>query len=95
MKILGLKQTSDACPSQWEFRTDEDRPSYVRYRWGWLSVCCGPPGGTMREAARGTQVVGVRLGNGLDGVIAWEVVVRHIQDLDVGAAMAGSKEKEF
>lgn len=34
IEINNLKQTCAACPAQWEFTTFEDRPVYVRYRWG-------------------------------------------------------------
>jgi hypothetical protein len=33
-----------ASPSEFEGRTADDRPVYIRYRWGWLTICVGPPG---------------------------------------------------
>jgi hypothetical protein len=34
IEINELKQTCWGCPSQWEFYTFDNRPVYVRYRWG-------------------------------------------------------------
>lgn len=38
IKIINLKQTCYAFPSQWDFLTDDNRIGYVRYRWGVLTV---------------------------------------------------------
>lgn len=38
MKIVNLKQTCNACPSQWEGKLDDGRMIYIRYRWGNLTV---------------------------------------------------------
>jgi len=38
LRVVRLSQTSPACPVQWEGRTSDDRPVYVRYRFGYLSV---------------------------------------------------------
>lgn len=43
-KVVSLTQTCSACPSQWEGRTDDDRPVYIRYRWGHLGIEIGEPG---------------------------------------------------
>jgi hypothetical protein len=37
-------------PSQWEARTPDDRPVYIRFRHGGLSVNVGPVGGTISDA---------------------------------------------
>jgi len=38
MKKAILRQTCEACPSQWEGYTDNHEPVYIRFRWGYLSV---------------------------------------------------------
>lgn len=44
VRIIELKRTCIACPSQWEGRTDDDRPVYIRYRHGHLTVELGHKG---------------------------------------------------
>jgi hypothetical protein len=41
LKVVALKKTSLACPSQWEGVLEDGRVIYVRYRWGELSVGVG------------------------------------------------------
>lgn len=36
--ISTLECTCSVCPSQWEGKSEESRPIYIRYRYGWLSV---------------------------------------------------------
>ena len=40
-KVVALRKTSLACPSQWEGVLDDGRAVYVRYRHGGLSVGLG------------------------------------------------------
>ena len=49
MEIKGLIQTCSGFPAQWEFRTFEDRPVYVRYRDGDFSIQIGEPGQPVDE----------------------------------------------
>jgi hypothetical protein len=37
-------------PSQWEGRTNDDRPAYIRYRHGYLSVQIGSVSGDLNSA---------------------------------------------
>jgi hypothetical protein len=37
-KVASLTKTCDACPAQWEGRTDKGEDVYIRYRWGSLRV---------------------------------------------------------
>jgi hypothetical protein len=77
--INNLKQTCEVCPSQWEFTTFENRPVYVRYRWGFLSVCIGDIDGDIFVG--GYCIVGKQLGDKLDGFITWEEVEKHIKEV--------------
>lgn len=70
-------QTCNACPSQWEARTEyNDRPVYIRYRNGWLSVELGPPGGTDWSAVDGEEWFCSKIGDKHDGFITFEEVCR-------------------
>lgn len=97
IEINGLIQTCEACPSQWEFYTFDDRPIYVRYRWGFLSVCIGKEGGTIMNAVRstfcfqlphlpekgecGVEIISKKLGNSFDCFIEWERVEEELKKL--------------
>ncbi len=81
MKVRDLLDCGTACPAQWEGRTDDDRPVYVRYRWGYLSVCVGPPGGDADSAVGGVEVHGEQIGDEYDGFIEWEQVRDRIKPL--------------
>ena len=91
MKIENLNQTCSACPSQWEFKTDGDRCCYVRYRWGYLSVCVSEPGGSVKDAVGGVEIFGRHLGDEFDGVLDWSVVLGFIEDIDVDNTLASLK----
>jgi len=71
-KIVDLKRTCVACPSQWEARTKDDRPVYVRYRWGYLSVMMGKKGESIDDAIiNGVQVCGEQFGESMDGLLPY------------------------
>lgn len=40
-RVVALKKTCIACPSQWEGVLEDGRVIYARYRWGELSVGVG------------------------------------------------------
>ena len=91
--------TSVAAPAQWEGRTEDDRPVYVRYRWGYLSVRVGAPGGEARSAVLGTEIHGEKIGGDYDGAIEWAEVHRRIKPIslsrvlrDLGAGARGGNE---
>lgn len=97
IEINELKQTCMACPSQWEFYTFDNRPVYVRYRWGFLSVCIGKENGVIMDAVRstfcfqlphlpkkgecGVEIIGKELGNSLDGFIVWNQAEKELNKL--------------
>ena len=72
IKAKELKQTCAACPSQWEGRTEDDKSIYIRYRWGYLSVCIGQKGGGIGSAVNSKEVFGKQLGDDLDGSLSEE-----------------------
>jgi hypothetical protein len=81
IEINRLEQTCGGCPSQWEFYTFDNRPVYVRYRWGFLSVSIGKQNGTVWDAVGGVAFIGEELGDSLDGVIEWEQVKEKLDKL--------------
>lgn len=82
IEINELVQTCMACPSQWEFYTFDNRPVYVRYRWGFLSVSVGKKYGTFTDAIMdGAIIIGKEIGNSMDGYIKWEQVKEELDKL--------------
>lgn len=67
IKLVELERTCCACPSQWEGRTENNKPVYVRYRWGYLSVRVGQKGDDIESAVCGKEVFGEQLGDGFNG----------------------------
>lgn len=59
MKIVKLKQTCSACPSQWDGEMDNGTYFYARYRWGILRV-----------EVNHVVVLDKSLGDGLDGFLS-------------------------
>ena len=82
IEVKNLEQTCDACPSQWEFRTFENRPVYVRYRWGNLTVSVGPSNGDVYDAVGGIDIVAESLGDPMDGFIEWAQVEEYLYKLN-------------
>lgn len=81
MIIKDLVQTCGACPAQWEFRTFEDRPVYVRYRWGYLSIRIGGAGEDIDSAVAGEEIYGEHLAGEWDGVIEEEKIIEIVSGL--------------
>jgi hypothetical protein len=82
IEIKELTQTCQACPSQWEFYTFDNRPVYVRYRWGFLSVSIGKQNGILTDAViNGVTIIGKEIGNNMDGFIEWGYVEKELNKL--------------
>ena len=81
MKIKNIVQISDVCPAQWEARTMDDRPVYIRYRFGELSVGVGEPGASIESAASfRKEIFRKKIGGNYSGVISWNEVAPYITD---------------
>ena len=88
--IILIEQTCQACPAQWEgwayYNRDDARdeistrrkPVYIRYRWGYLSICIGSEGGTISSAVDGEEVLGKVIDQGgLDGHMTTEELKKY------------------
>jgi len=65
LKVIELSLTCDACPTQWEGKTDDGEFLYIRYRFGNLTVGLGK---TIDEAVM-NKIFEVPYGESLDGLL--------------------------
>jgi len=91
MEIKDLVQTCEACPSQWEAKTPDERGIYIRFRWGFLSISVSDNPG--EHGLDGKEVYGEQLGDGLDGVISWDKVSKIIEKLPNKCMQADLQQK--
>ena len=70
MKKVRLRQTCEACPSQWEGYTDKHESVYIRYRWGYLSV-----------EIDDKEIFGKNISNGLDGILSFEELKKELEGI--------------
>jgi len=73
-KITKLELTCGACPSQWEGRTNDDRPVYIRYRWGRFQAYVGTPGEDGMAVFDHKPIIVEQLTEEPDGVMGFEEV---------------------
>lgn len=81
IKVVEIRRTCFACPSQWEGWTEDGRPVYIRYRWGRLSVCIGPAGGDIWSAVDGEEILGLQYGPPIDGCLTYTELKQLTQDV--------------
>ena len=70
IKVASLVRTCESCPSQWEGMTVNNRPIYIRYRWGYLSVRIGKEGGSVDDAVGADEVFGKQIGSEYSGCLS-------------------------
>lgn len=58
--ILQLEQTCECAPAQWEGRTTDDRPIYIRGRHQILSARIGPTHGSIIDTVQGEEVIRIQ-----------------------------------
>ena len=75
-KIKTIKQTSCACPAQWEGEFEDGTPFFIRYRWGYLSIRKGVKGDGVDSAIEGEEIFWEKCGNKLDGLIGLKKVLK-------------------
>ena len=79
LKVIALKSTSIACPSQWEGTLEDGRAIYARYRHGALSVGVGDDiGEAVRNSGSDNALFTDYVGDGLDGFMDLEELERHL-----------------
>ncbi len=82
MTIKSIKQTCQACPAQWESYFADGRPFYIRYRWGYLSICVGKKGKGLDSAVDGREILGEqRDKEGWDGTLGEDVIFDKVRDI--------------
>lgn len=83
-KVKSFKQTSSACPSQWDiFIHDNEYENqkeyiYARYRWGWLSVTLY---NEKHPWGDGKELVEKSIGDGLDGILETEELIKYTKHI--------------
>lgn len=65
IKVKELHKTCGACPAQWEGMTVDDKPIYIRYRWGYFSFSIGESKETNLSDYK--EVFGEQRGDSMDG----------------------------
>lgn len=80
IKVVGVKKTCIACPAQWEGITDKNRPIYVRYRWGHLSISIGSKDKDIWDAVRGKTIISLSYGGQWDGDMEYNKLVELTKD---------------
>jgi len=95
-KVVALKRTSLACPSQWEGALEDGRVVYVRFRHGELSVGAGDD---IEEAVRNGMsdqaLFADHAGDGLDGFMDFEELKVHLHGLlEFPADLAVENERQ-
>lgn len=81
-KLVSLRNTCIACPSQWEGTLEDGRAIYARYRHGELSVGVG---NDINEAVRNGMsdqaLFANDIGNGLDGFMDFQELKARLHGL--------------
>lgn len=72
LQITKLKRTCGGCPAQWEGEDSEEKPIYIRFRWGYLSIRQGEKGEDIMSAVKGQEIFGKKLSDSLDGCLSFE-----------------------
>ena len=80
MKVVALKKTCVACPSQWEETLEDGRAVYAHYRHGELSVGIGDDVGEAIDNGMSDHALYVDdVGDWLDGYMDFEELKAHLR----------------
>lgn len=81
-KLVSLKNTCIACPSQWEGTLEDGRAIYARYRHGELSVGIGKDiNEAVRNGMSDQALYTDDIGNGLDGFMDFQELKAQLHGL--------------
>jgi len=61
IRVINLKKTCPATPSQWSGITDDNRKIYYRYRWGYLTISVSAPNDTNNFNVIADEIAGLQL----------------------------------
>ena len=92
MKIIEIKKITESCPTQWEFKTEDHREGYVRYRFGQLKIYLSMPNQNIDDALSSIDpnycILWMCLEEGkLDGTLSDERVFHALKLLDFSFEM--------
>lgn len=95
-KLVALKKTCVACPSQWEGTFEDGRVVYARYRHGHLSVGFGDDiEVAVRNSMSDRAPYADYVGDGLDGFMDFEELKVHLNGLlDFPANLVVENERQ-
>lgn len=83
MRLKSLKQTCEACPSQWEGKLSDGRKVYIRYRWGTLTVHVGETKAMSIEDTVATfPIASIIMGSAMDGYLKEEDMLEMLSSLE-------------
>jgi len=81
-RVVALKKTSPACPSQWEGSLEDRRTVYARYRHGELSVGVGDDlDAAVHNGWTDQALFAEYVGDALDGFMDFEELKAHLYGL--------------
>jgi len=81
-RVVTLKKTCTACPSQWQGTLEDGRVIYARYRHGELSVGMGSDiDAAVRNGWTDEAFYADYVGNGFDGYMDFEELKVHLHGL--------------
>jgi hypothetical protein len=81
-KLVALKKTCIACPSQWEGTLEDGRAIYARYRYGELSIGVGNDvDEAVRNGMSDQALYTDHIGDGLDGFMDLQELKVHLHGL--------------
>jgi hypothetical protein len=81
LRCVELRQTGDACPSQWEGVLDDGRAVYIRYRFGLLAVGVGAALDDAVLMCMDAPLLDLAISDHYDGVMTTEEMAEHVRSV--------------
>ncbi|MDP2304911.1 MAG: hypothetical protein Q8P18_02670 [Pseudomonadota bacterium] len=95
MRFRDMTKTTSRCPTQFEGWTDDDRPVYVRFRHGVLSLEVGRRGDPASAVpCGGYEIYEEDVDTDYDGEISWAEVELALAGVDLDEALAARQAEE-
>jgi hypothetical protein len=80
MKVIALKKTSVACPSQWEGKFDNGKIIYIRYRWGCFKISIGD---SLYDAVSNSPMYEEFIGDQYDGHMENKDLIKILDNIGI------------